>query len=247
VKSYATCVGLRGETVMGERDRLIIGVEDNFTDQRRTRRTGLALNPPAFLSTIVRIGPCDQVWFLPRLTSSLTWGEALLQPPGCLRLDAGVSLAVEVGTTIGPGPVSVDEATEAIALARVALDVVRRDVEPGHAVLARSYVTHTPVSAGSIGWSEFRERRDHTMGLSVNGTVRQASTTANQIADAPLLIAQIARCVGLEPGDIVLTGTPDGTAADCDDGWLEHGDEVVATIDGVGELHMTVVSEGAVE
>ena len=231
---------------MGERTRLVMSVDDNFVDQRRIRRTGLARNPPAFLSSIVRTGPCDGVWFVPRFAGSVTTGSQLRLPAGCTRRDAGVCLAVEVGAAIGPGEISRERAALAIGTVAVALDVVRRDIEAGHGVLARSSPTHTPVSVANVAWGSLGPAVDTRLELVVNGRVRQSASLTDQLADPPTLLTQIARCVRLELGDLVLTGTPDGTADDSGHGWLEVGDVLVATITGVGELAMTVVHEAMV-
>ncbi|MGL6234639.1 MAG: fumarylacetoacetate hydrolase family protein [Segniliparus sp.] len=73
---------------------------------------------------------------------------------------------------------------------------------------------------------------------SVNGQVRQDGTSAQMIRPINELIAHITTAVTLLPGDVVLTGTPEGV------GPLEVGDTVAVAISGVGELRNRVVSEG---
>lgn len=228
----------RNEPVM-----TIISVEDNFIDQQVVRKTGLALNPPAFLSSIIRHGPCDDVWFLPRAPSSLTFGRVLLNPRGCERLDAGVTLAVELKSPLGPGLVDVDEAEAAIGWGRIALDVVRRDVPSEQAFLARSYPTHTPISPTRTPWCGMPPPKDCVLRLIVNGALRQHSTLTAQRASAATLLTQIARSTRLQPGDIVLTGTPHGVAFDGSGQWLTAGDAIVASGEGLGQLEMTVEEE----
>lgn len=228
----------RNEPVMS-----IISVEDNFVDQQVVRKTGLALNPPAFLSSIIRPGPCDDVWFLPRAASSLTIGHVLLNPSGCDRLDAGVTLAVELKSPLGPGNVDIDEADAAIGWGRIALDVVRRDVPSEQAFLARSYPTHTPISPIGTRWSDMPSPKDCVLRLSVNGVIRQHSTLTAQRASAARLLTQIARSTRLQPGDILLTGTPHGVAFDGSGQWLTAGDEIVASVEALGQLELAVEQE----
>ena len=69
----------------------------------------------------------------------------------------------------------------------------------------------------------------------VNGAVRQEDVTANLIFSFADLIADITRFVTLEPGDVILTGTPTGT------GVLELGDVVEVELEGAGSVRSTVV------
>ena len=64
----------------------------------------------------------------------------------------------------------------------------------------------------------------------VNGEIRQDSRTSAMIFDVPAILTYVTRFVTLEPGDVVLTGTPDGV------GPLSRGDEVEVTVEGVGTL-----------
>jgi 2-keto-4-pentenoate hydratase/2-oxohepta-3-ene-1,7-dioic acid hydratase in catechol pathway len=73
------------------------------------------------------------------------------------------------------------------------------------------------------------------MQLSVNGTVRQDGSTGQMIFKLPEIIAFVTRWTTLEPGDVILTGTPAGTG-EASDTYLRDGDTVEATIDGLGTL-----------
>jgi 2-keto-4-pentenoate hydratase/2-oxohepta-3-ene-1,7-dioic acid hydratase in catechol pathway len=73
------------------------------------------------------------------------------------------------------------------------------------------------------------------MQLSVNGTVRQDGSTGQMIFKLPEIIAFVTRWTTLEPGDVILTGTPAGTG-EASDTYLQAGDIVEATIDDLGTL-----------
>jgi 2-keto-4-pentenoate hydratase/2-oxohepta-3-ene-1,7-dioic acid hydratase in catechol pathway len=78
----------------------------------------------------------------------------------------------------------------------------------------------------------------------VNGEIVQEATTAELIFDFGHLIADLSRLVTLEPGDLILTGTPDGVGVAMDPPrFLESGDVVRIEIDQIGELENTVVEE----
>ena len=84
------------------------------------------------------------------------------------------------------------------------------------------------------------QRRDvqftRSKGCAVGGRVRQDGTTAQMLFDVPALISFISGVMTLEPGDIVLTGTPDGT------GPIEAGDALEVEVSGIGVLKLHVES-----
>jgi 5-oxopent-3-ene-1,2,5-tricarboxylate decarboxylase / 2-hydroxyhepta-2,4-diene-1,7-dioate isomerase len=70
----------------------------------------------------------------------------------------------------------------------------------------------------------------------VNGTVTQRGNTRDMVFDIATLIEYFTSFMTLQPGDLILTGTPDGVV-DC-----QPGDVVITSIEGIGELHNTIVS-----
>jgi 5-oxopent-3-ene-1,2,5-tricarboxylate decarboxylase/2-hydroxyhepta-2,4-diene-1,7-dioate isomerase len=68
----------------------------------------------------------------------------------------------------------------------------------------------------------------------VNGQVTQSGNTHDMIFDVPFLIEYFSRFMTLQPGDLILTGTPDGVV-DC-----QPGDKVVTQIEGIGALINTI-------
>lgn len=71
----------------------------------------------------------------------------------------------------------------------------------------------------------------------VNGVVTQKGNTADLISDIPELIVYLTSFMTLSPGDVILTGTPDGVVN------VNVGDEVVTEIDGIGRLVNTIVED----
>lgn len=71
----------------------------------------------------------------------------------------------------------------------------------------------------------------------VNGQVVQQGNTAHMIHDVAALIEYLSAFMTLQPGDVILTGTPDGTVN------VNVGDEVVTEIDGIGRLVNTIVGD----
>ncbi len=64
----------------------------------------------------------------------------------------------------------------------------------------------------------------------VNGELRQDASTRDWVVDIPHAIAYLSRHLTLYPGDMVLMGTPEGVSP------LQHGDEVVCSVEGIGDL-----------
>jgi 5-oxopent-3-ene-1,2,5-tricarboxylate decarboxylase/2-hydroxyhepta-2,4-diene-1,7-dioate isomerase len=81
----------------------------------------------------------------------------------------------------------------------------------------------------------------HALGLRtlVNGVVTQHGNTRDLISDIPALITYLSGFMTLSPGDVILTGTPDGVVN------VNVGDEVVTEIDGIGRLVNRIVSDTA--
>jgi 2-keto-4-pentenoate hydratase/2-oxohepta-3-ene-1,7-dioic acid hydratase in catechol pathway len=78
----------------------------------------------------------------------------------------------------------------------------------------------------------------------VNGDVRQDDTTKNIIYDFPYLLNYISTFMTLDPGDLILTGTPTGAGARFDPPrWLKSGDVVEVEVAEIGLLSNVVIDE----
>ena len=75
--------------------------------------------------------------------------------------------------------------------------------------------------------------------LFVNGELRQESSTADWIRDIPQLIAEISEFMTLYPGDVLITGTPQGRVD------VQPGDQVEVDITGIGRLSNTIAAEAS--
>ena len=92
---------------------------------------------------------------------------------------------------------------------------------------------------------ELSDPRNLTMTCSVNDVVRQRANTAEMIFGVAELLADLTRGLTLEPGDIVATGSPAGTALDDGGPFLEPGDVVVCEIEEIGRLENVVATRAA--
>ncbi len=111
-----------------------------------------------------------------------------------------------------------------------------RDTDAGSMLRVKGSDTLCPLGPGLVtGW-DFHGKRIRTR---VNGEVRQDGTTDEMIWDMHYLVADIARTITLEPGDVILSGTPANSRP------VEPGDVVEVEVEGLGTLRNTIV-EGTV-
>jgi len=159
-----------------------------------------------------------QTTFFRKASNSLTGPADRIVRPGHVRLlDYEVELGLVVGAPIPVGTqVTADTLGEYIAGLVVANDVSARDVQlpKGQFYEAKSYPTFTPVGPRLVllDAGELRRLVDLRLQLWVNGELRQDRTVADMLTEPPQALTTLARFQPLHPGDLLLTGTPGGTA-----------------------------------
>ncbi|WP_460354003.1 fumarylacetoacetate hydrolase family protein [Mycobacterium sp. ZZG] len=144
-------------------------------------------------------------------------------------------LAVVIGRPCKDVPAS--RAAENILGYTIANDVSARDQQrkDGQWTRAKGHDTFCPVGP----WIETDlDPSDLEIRTEVNGEVKQRSRTSLMIHDVGAIIEWVSAVMTLLPGDLILTGTPEGV------GPLEHGDVVSITVEGIGTLTNPVVRKG---
>lgn len=146
----------------------------------------------------------------------------------------------ELGVVIGQRcrAVPAERAYEAVAGYCVANDYAIRDYlenyyRPNLRVKNRDACT--PVGPWIVDAADVRDPMDLRLRSWVNGALTQEGSTRDMLLSIADLIAYLSGFMTLNPGDLILTGTPHGVA-DC-----RVGDEVVTEIDGIGRLVNTIV------
>lgn len=178
-----------------------------------------------------------------KYTSSLTGPTDDIVVPGHItqQVDYEAELTLLIGRRCG----GTTPATLAdVAAYTVANDVSARDVQFGDVQWTRgkSFDTFTPLGPWLVTADEFGEPGGHRIYTQVNGETLQDDDTAEMIFDVPALLAFIGDGVTLEPGDLILTGTPAGAGAFRKPArYLQDGDVVVCGVEGIGELRNRVV------
>lgn len=198
----------------------IIAIGLNYADH--TAETGLA-------------GPREPLTFAKYPSSVIGPGETIVVPTRVTRkVDWEAELAVVMGAVCGPSrPGTLAD----VAAYSVANDVSARDLQfnDGQWTRGKSVDTFCPlgpvlVTADSLDVSDLR------IWATVNGRSMQDASTADMIFDVPTLLTFLTQTITLEPGDVILTGTPAGV------GPLVAGNAVTVLVEGVGPLTNPVVA-----
>ncbi len=171
-------------------------------------------------------------------------------PVGELQLTGNrVDYEVELVVVIGRQAKDVTEADDAwsyVAGLTVGNDYSDRRVQmagaPAQFSLGKSFPGFSPVGPRLVTLDELADHTDLAIECAVNGAVKQSSRTSKMIFDVPYLIRRLSSIVTLLPGDIIFTGTPGGNAVGQRPMvFLEAGDVVTTTIEGIGALEHTCV------
>ena len=155
---------------------------------------------------------------------------------------------VELGVVIGRGGrhIARENALSHVFGYTVVNDISARDIQnrPGMQwFLGKSLDGSCPMGPVIVTADEIPDPQSLTLRLAVNGAVKQEDTTAHMLFDVAAIIAEISRVLTLEPGDIIATGTPAGVGfARTPPEFLQPGDVMETTVDGIGTLHNRIVA-----
>jgi 5-oxopent-3-ene-1,2,5-tricarboxylate decarboxylase / 2-hydroxyhepta-2,4-diene-1,7-dioate isomerase len=194
-----------------------------------------AAHAKEFQSTV----PEEPMFFSKLQSALLPHGGQVVLPKGVGRVDHEVELAVIIGKTANR--ISEDSAMDYVAGYTIAVDVTARDVqrdakEKGHPwTLAKGMDTFLPLGPYLIPADAVKDPHDLKIQLKVNSETRQKTNSGEMVFKIPKLISFISQYITLQPGDIICTGTPEGTLP------LKDGDLMEATIEGFGVLKNSVV------
>jgi 2,4-diketo-3-deoxy-L-fuconate hydrolase len=169
-------------------------------------------------------------------------GAAIVIPREVTQCDYEAELGVVVGTRAKG--VSTENALEAVRGYLCANDVTARNFQfsDGQWSRGKSVDTFCPVGP-LVPAAEVPDPHALAIRTIVSGEVLQDSTTANLIFGVDEIISHITRTITLEPGDLILTGTPAGVGVfRRPRRLLEPGDEVTIEIEGLGSLTNPVVA-----
>ncbi|GAB3083410.1 fumarylacetoacetate hydrolase family protein [Nocardioides zeae] len=238
----ATIVALAG-------DPLYVGIklletEHKVADVRllapvlpRSKVVGIGRNYAAHAAEMGNEVPSEPLMFLKPNTSVVGPNDAIVYPTQSTNVHFEGELAVVIGRICRDVPA--EKATDVIHGYTIANDVTARDLQKSDVQFTRGKGFDTFCPLGP--WVETDlDPHDFAQGRRVqtflNGDVVQDGSTADLIFDIPTLIAHVSSVMTLLPGDLILTGTPEGV------GPMLPGDEVEVAIEGLGSLTNKVVS-----
>ncbi len=210
-----------------------IAAGKNFSDHLKEMTAGgnHPKNPVAFAqaaSTVV--GPDSRVPY----------------PPETEKLDYEVEMAVVIGRPAFR--VAAEDALDHVFAYTIFNDISARDLyrdegRTGVPLLGKNLPGFAPMGPALVTPDEVPDPQALGLRCRVNGETRQDSTLANMVFKIADQIAYWSR-LGLEPGDVLSTGTPSGVAASRKPGetpwWLKPGDRIEAEVDGLGILRTEI-------
>lgn len=217
-----------GSPAPAPRQTLAIGLNyrDHAAESGFVAPQGL---PPVFTKYVTSIsGPVTEVTL----------------PPGG-HTDWEVELVAVVGTRAHK--VAESDAWDHVAGLAVGQDISERVVQlAGPAPqfsLGKSFPGFAPVGPWLVTPDEFGNPDDLELRCAINGEEVQKGRTRDLLFSVPALIAGLSAVLPLLPGDVIFTGTPAGVGLGRDpQRFLSAGDELVSTIEGIGELRQTFVA-----
>jgi len=177
------------------------------------------------------------VVFMKPASSVIFNGEPVVIPSYSSECHHEAELAVIIGKSGKCIPV--EKALEHVTGYGVAIDMTLRDVQAELKKkglpwdIAKGFDTACPLS-DFVAASSVPNPQDLQIRLSINGQLRQDGNTSLMIHSVPEIISYVSSIFTLEPGDIILTGTPAGV------GPVKSGDYIEVAIKGVGELRTKV-------
>ena len=177
--------------------------------------------------------PATPTYFHKPVSALCGHGAQVVRPERCQWLNYEGEIAIVIGRHCRN--IARDEAADYIAGYTIANDYGLhdfRDTDAGSMLRVKGSDTLCPVGPALVGGWDFRGKSVRTY---VNGALAQDGNTDEMAWDMHYLVADIARNITLEPGDLLLSGTPANSRP------VEPGDVVRVEVDGLGALENEIV------
>jgi 2-keto-4-pentenoate hydratase/2-oxohepta-3-ene-1,7-dioic acid hydratase in catechol pathway len=178
--------------------------------------------------------PKEPLLFLKPPSSLIRSGESIRLPTVSNQIEYEGEIGVVVSTRLRKA--SAAEARRAVGGIVAANDVTARDLQKSDSQWTRAKGFDTFCAVGEVAHAP-ADLASLSVTTTVNGEVRQQGNGTEMVFDIPSLLSYISNVMTLEPGDLVLTGTPEGV------GTLAPGDVVEVEIAGVSRVSNPVTRD----
>lgn len=183
-------------------------------------------------------------FFKPARNAVVGEGTTVHMPLDSQAMDWEIELAVVIGKTARA--VTPETAMDYVAGYMVSIDACARDLNKAPDtfykldwVAGKAQEACCPLGPRFIPASALPDPHHLRLSLAVNGTMKQNDTTEDMIFNIAEQISTASRIMQLDPGDVLLTGTPAGVGAPRGD-FLKVGDQLEASIEGIGTLSVEI-------
>ena len=199
----------------------------------RSKVVGIGRNYAAHAAEMGSDVPDEPLMFLKPNTTVVGPGDPIFYPPQTSNLHYEGELAVVIGRICRDVPP--EQVSEVVFGYTVGNDVTARDLQRNDVQFTRAkgFDSFCPLGPWIETELDVSALRVQTF---LNGDVKQDGSTKDMIFDVPTLVAHVSSVMTLLPGDVILTGTPEGV------GPMQVGDEVEVAVAGIGSLTNKVVS-----
>ncbi len=199
----------------------------------RSKVVGIGRNYAAHAAELGNDLPTEPLMFIKPNTSVVGPGDPVFYPKQTTNLQFEGELAVVIGRICRDVPA--EKVGEVVFGYTIGNDVTARDLQRSDVQFTRAKGFDSFCPLGP--WIETElDTSDLRVQTHLNGELKQDGSTKDMIFDVARLVSHVSSVMTLLPGDVILTGTPEGV------GPMDPGDEVDVTIQGIGALNNKVVA-----
>lgn len=169
--------------------------------------------------------------------SLLPDGSVFPYPTGTESVHHEIEMVVAIGR--GGADIPAEQALQHVYGYAVGLDMTRRDLQAEAKKMGRPWAVakgfdHAAPCSALVPAATIGHPSEGRIWLDINGETRQEGNLASLIWSVPEVVAYLSRLFVLEPGDLIMTGTPAGV------GPVQRGDRLSGGVQGIGTLEITV-------
>ncbi len=176
-------------------------------------------------------------YFTKSAEAVLLSGNAMAYPPGTQNFHHEMELVVALGAPVFKA--DLEQAASAVYAYGCGLDMTRRDLQNDAKEKRRSWdlgkdFEQAAVLSPLTKAADFGDIKDQSICLKLNGEIRQQAVLSDMVWSVPEIISHLSHFYHLKPGDVIMTGTPEGVGA------VKAGDQLNGGIEGLAPITLTI-------